>query len=235
MNILQIGFGTIARAFNSLEMPFDKIIIVDKEPLSDLIEQFFADKDKIYSKKTNYEFIQLKVIDTTVHQISELIQKHNIKIVIDCSYNIDTLELISQLRPGVGFINTSVENWEHTYVPTLKERQEQISKWYAVENKGANPIVLDCGMNPGLISLWAYDCFHKHSVKCGAPEQPYFSTVGIEKVIQTIVSEFDTQEPIIPRRPGDFINTWSPDGFLEEAHSPVEGMSLGDLLCRVGK
>jgi homospermidine synthase len=70
-------------------------------------------------------------------------------------------------------------------------------------------------MNPGLINLWAYDCCKK-----------YFHGDHIS-ITQAIVSEYDSQTPKIPRRQGQFINTWSTDGFLEEARSPVEGHSLG--------
>ena len=40
------------------------------------------------------------------------------------------------------------------------------------------------------------------------------------RVIQ--VSERDTQSGAMPRAPGEFVNTWSVEGFIAEALQPVE-------------
>jgi len=69
-------------------------------------------------------------------------------------------------------------------------------------------------MNPGLILMWAYDCCRMNFMKA-------------KNITKCIVSEVDTQRPKIPRECGEFVSTWSPNGFNEEVHCPVEGYSEG--------
>lgn len=263
MNGLMIGFGSIARAVCTLKLPLSSIIIIDKLDLKIFVDNFFSDKKIVSKNSIDVQFINMKITKQTLAVVKKIIMDNNINIVIDCSYNIDTLDLISSLPPKISFINTSVEDWEEddiATIRTLKNRQDKIKDWY---NNGEvhlhqpadsqtrynnranqdfteqtiftedllpdqsnethifsevvgkpNNILLDCGMNPGLISLWAYDCCQKMEFDA-------------ENITQCIVSEVDTQRAIVPRKEGEFICTWSPDGFMEEVHSPIEGHSLG--------
>lgn len=215
MNALILGFGAIARALCTLNLPIKSLIIIDKIDLAPLINDFF--NNAVNSKHISViKFAHIEITKANYIELANIMDNYDIDIFIDCSYNVDTLNLLKILSPGVSYINTSTEDWGEDNIDchrTLKERQDEINDWYHTV-KPKNNILLDCGMNPGLISLWAYDC----SVKFNFDRN---------EVTQCIVSEVDTQRAKIPRVEGEFLTTWSPDGFLEEVHSPVEGYSLG--------
>ena len=66
-----------------------------------------------------------------------------------------------------------------------------------------------------MVSLWAYDCAKKFNI-------------NKNQVSKCIISEYDSQiSKNLNRNTKLFINTWSPDGYLEEVHSPVEGHDRG--------
>jgi len=217
MNALVLGFGLVGRSIGtklSTTNLFNRIIVVDKLDKADVVEKVFANSE------TTTEFHLLKIAPKTLGQLRNLIEANGVSIVIDCSYNIDTLSLLQSLPEGVAFINTSVEEWpsddaqEIPVFSTLKKRQVEIRKWYN-KTKPNNNILLDCGMNPGLVNLWAWDCARKNNF-------------NFDEITQVIVSEVDTQRAKVGRKDGEFVNTWSPNGFLEEVHAPIEGYSLGE-------
>ena len=135
--------------------------IIDKINYHKLIKDFF--------KNTSYNFIfyNIKINQQNLNFITNTIINNNISIVLDCSYNIDCLDLLKSLPPNIGYINTSIEYWENedttSKLTSLKQRQDDIKKWY---NKTKPPIsiILDCGANPGMVSLWAYDCAKKFNI-----------------------------------------------------------------------
>ncbi|XWV24912.1 homospermidine synthase [Tupanvirus deep ocean] len=218
MNALLIGFGTIARALCTLKLPFNSMIIIDKVDLSEYITKYFKEKDSIGTNIIKQiKFINLKITKDKLKLIYDIITENEINIIIDCAYNIDTYDLLNILPPNVSYINTSVEEWEENEdiptVTTIKERHDKIKKWYN-KIKPTNNILLDCGMNPGLISLWAYDCCEKMNF-------------DQNEITQCIISEIDMQRAKIPRTEGEFVSTWCPNNFMEEIHSPLEGYSLG--------
>jgi homospermidine synthase len=218
MNALIIGFGSIARALCTLKVPFNNLVIIDKLDFGELIQNFFKDKDAINPNSIKQiKFINIKITKENLISLREIIQLNKINIIIDCAYNIDTFDLLTTLPSNVAYINTSVEDWEEdnvAIIKTLKERQDKIKHWYNTKNP-SNNILLDCGMNPGLISLWAYECCDKMKL-------------AKNDITQCIISEIDTQRAKIPRTEGEFVSTWSPDGFMEEIHSPLEGHSNGN-------
>lgn len=214
-NVLILGMGLVGRSISckiAMTSLFNKVIVVDKLDHSAVVKEIFDTNSNI-----EYEFHQLKITPSTLGDLSSLLTENECCLLIDSSYNIDTLDLLKSLPKGVAFINSSVEEWpledETPVYSTLKSRQDQIKEWY-VEFRPKNNILLDCGMNPGLVNLWAWDCARKNNF-------------DFNKVKQVIVSEFDTQISNKPRKEGEFLNTWSPNGFLEEVHAPIEGYSLG--------
>lgn len=212
MDVLLIGFGCIGRALCTFRLPIKSLVIIDRVNYQDLINELFDAKNLIYDDyKHDVKFIQMNIVQSNYLQLSNILRTTT--IVMDCSYNIDTLDLIKILPPNVTYINTSTENWNAVTLPTLKARQDEISKWYN-ETKPPNSILLDCGMNPGLVSMWAHDCCQKFNL-------------DKSNVTKCIISEVDTQRAKVSRVRSEFVSTWSPDGFLEEIHAPTEGYSLG--------
>jgi len=106
---LLIGFGAQGRSICTKPLPFQKLYIVDQRDFSNLTDQFFNDH-KFFSKQ-DVRFIKFEISPDTMSEFTSMMKTYEIEFVIDCSYNISTLDLLKALPPKVSFINTSVEEW----------------------------------------------------------------------------------------------------------------------------
>ena len=167
-------------------------------------------------------------------------------ILVDLAWNIDLTELLEWCRDhGVRYLNTSVEVWEPyedaAAVPptdrTLYGRhmrlRRQIASWG--DNRGPSAVV-EHGANPGLVShfvKWALDDIANAALRDARTSDPEGLAALVESGkwgevaraldVRTIhVAERDTQVSNRPKEPGEFVNTWSVDGFYEEGVAPAE-------------
>jgi homospermidine synthase len=169
-------------------------------------------------------------------------------LLLDLAWNIDANTIIGWCRSaGVRYLNTSVEIWEpYTNIAeqeptsrTLYARhmalREMIHGWG--DNNGASGIV-EHGANPGWVShevKFALEELGAELLKRGlvsGPARDALTTAlaagdharvaeasGV-KVIQ--IAERDTQHTDRPKEVGEFVNTWSGEGFYEEGVAPAE-------------
>ena len=163
--------------------------------------------------------------------------------LLDLAWNIDANEMIGWAHDhGVIYVNTSLEEWEPysggpersvqsrtLYVRHMRIR-EMKAKW---KNVGPTAIV-EHGANPGFVS---------HLVKRGLVDiatraiKEGIAAEGVEKALnegnfpvlaQTLgvkvihIAERDTQVADKPKLVGEFVNTWSVEGFYEEGIAPAE-------------
>jgi len=141
-------------------------------------------------------------------------------------------------KRGINYVDTVVEPWKGRYTdPTLSSsdrsnytlREEAI----ALKNRlgpDAPTAVITHGANPGMVS---------HFVKQGmlnlSADQQGVASVeapadreGWAKLAQEVgiravhVAERDTQVQAVPKEVGQFVNTWSIDGFISEGCQPGE-------------
>ncbi|MHB1906417.1 MAG: saccharopine dehydrogenase NADP-binding domain-containing protein [Acidimicrobiales bacterium] len=167
-------------------------------------------------------------------------------ILVDLAWNIGLTELLDWCRDhGVRYLNTSVEVWEPyenaAEVPpterTLYWRhmalRRQIARWG--DNRGPSAVV-EHGANPGLVShfvKWALDDIATGVVRDRLVDDPDALAALVERgewneVARALdvrvihVAERDTQVSTRPKEPGEFVNTWSVDGFYEEGVAPAE-------------
>ncbi len=240
--ILILGFGGVARCtlplmLRHIEIPPERITVLDFAELGDVVnDPRFAGVRFVRSKilRTNYEAEILRHIGPG-------------DILIDLAWNIACTDLLSLCRAhDIRYVNTSVELWnpyqDRDELPavekTLYVRQMAIRR--LIESWGDNcgpSAVLDHGANPGLVSHFAklglVDLARRWlEEKATSPLRPVVEqaladrdwpllaeTLGV-KVIH--ISETDTQEARTERRAGEFLNTWSVEGFYEESIAPAE-------------
>jgi homospermidine synthase len=146
----------------------------------------------------------------------------------------------------VFFINTSVEEWidiEELMDDPPKDRTLYYRQYQVMEKvKGWRPhsrtCVVDHGANPGLISHFVkkglVDLANKHisdsevedSLKQelqSALDNKEWNKLPYLMGVKTIhCSERDTQISNNPKRPGEFVGTWSVEGLIEEGRCPAE-------------
>ncbi|MCB0983186.1 MAG: saccharopine dehydrogenase NADP-binding domain-containing protein, partial [Ilumatobacter sp.] len=166
-------------------------------------------------------------------------------LLLDVAWNIDNPTILQWCRDhGVRYLNTSVELWNpydhmtevHPLDRSLYVRHMSLRRMMAAwpDNKGATA-VLEHGANPGLVSHWAKQALTEIATRMVA--DGLGDTAGLEaaladehyhllamltgtKVIH--VAERDTQVSNVPKRTGEFVNTWSVEGFYEEGVAPAE-------------
>lgn len=237
--VLIIGYGAVARStlpilLRHIDISLHNIMIIDSKDKREDLE--------IWIEK-GVQFFQITLSPENLLRIlSEKVQKND--LIIDLSVNIDCSEMLGWCNQNeVLYINASVEIWnpyyedevEFPYEKTLHYRhailQKQVREW-----SKTTTCIMDHGANPGLISHFAKkglvdiaqkmidDKIAKDPEKINALlSEKKFSELAMEIGIKVVhCSELDTQIPIWQKKPDEFINTWSIDGFYEEAIAPAE-------------
>jgi homospermidine synthase len=241
--ILVIGLGAVSRCtlpllLDHLDCPPDRYTVID-----------FADvaEDAKWVQAQGMSFVPDRV---TADDYAEVLGRYvgNGDIIVDLAWNIDTIEVLEWCRAtGVRYVNASLEVWdpygEWEGAPprdrTLYARHMQLRD--AIERWGSNDgptAVLDHGANPGLVSHFTKQALldiAEASVSEGvvdggqrelivdARDRRAWNELAMALDVKVIhISERDTQISSDPKREGEFVNTWSVEGFYEEGIAPAE-------------
>jgi homospermidine synthase len=168
-------------------------------------------------------------------------------LLIDLAWNIGLTELLDWCRDhNVRYLNTSVEVWDPYGDPASRTPQErtlywrhmalrrQLARWGANDGPSA---VVEHGANPGLVSHFTKQALaeiaravladgllaERRAAIAGALDAERFAELARLLDVRTIhVAERDTQIAAAPKEVGEFVNTWSVDGFYEEGVAPAE-------------
>src|SRR5271167_3300677 len=156
--------------------------------------------------------------------------------LLNLSVDVSSVALVRLARErGALYLDTCIEPWAGGYVDprlTVETRSNYIMRLEALALRdaaqSAPTAVLTHGANPGLVSHLVKQALlniaKDTGVKTGVPQEragwaALAQTLGI-KVIH--VAERDTQVANVPKRPNEFVNTWSVDGFVSEGAQPAE-------------
>lgn len=239
MKVFLLGCGAVARTllliFLRKRPAFlprgSTLFVVDKEDRHALLCSLGL--ERVFAK---VDFLRLEVREGGVPALAEVVGACRPDLFIDATYGIHTLELLRMLdRWGVPYINSSVEDWdilpgakgEDPNADSLSRRQAEIEAARPGLARRATSL-LDMGVNPGLISAMtkrAVRGFHRRVFGEDAPDVA--AAAARLDVRAAVVTEVDCQATGRPRRRGEFVNTWSPDGYIEEAFSPAEYTDRG--------
>ncbi|MCW5729875.1 MAG: homospermidine synthase [Alphaproteobacteria bacterium] len=156
--------------------------------------------------------------------------------IVNLSVEVSSVALIefAQAR-GAMYLDTCIEPWPGGYTDpnlTVSERSNYALRESVLalraKHRGGPTAVVAHGANPGLVSHFvkrallniAHDT--KVRVKMPASREEWAALaqrLGI-KVIH--IAERDTQVSNRPKKVGEFVNTWSIDGFVSEGCQPAE-------------
>ncbi len=156
--------------------------------------------------------------------------------LLNVSVDVSSLALIKLCwEKGAMYLDTCIEPWPGGYTdPTLPaaKRTNYAMREEALAmrpgNARAPTAVLTHGANPGLVSHLVKQALLNIAadtgVEAGMPKsRPEWGelarTLGV-KVIH--IAERDTQASNVPKKPNEFVNTWSVDGFVSEGAQPCE-------------
>ena len=163
--------------------------------------------------------------------------------LLDLAWNIDANTILNWCHDnGVLYLNTSIEQWDpyeggankHPLERTLYHRhmsmREMKSKW----NKVGATAIVEHGANPGLVShlvkksmvdiatLALKESKAAAGVESALTDERYNDLAQLLGIKVIHISERDTQVTNKPKQWGEFVNTWSVEGFYEEGIAPAE-------------
>jgi len=231
--VIVLGYGTVGQCALSLliqlfQMPISRFLVLDKTDHSALLGQHHQPRPK---------FLRHEITKENLAAILALVANGG-DLLINLSVGIDSVELADWCHHNcVLYVDTSIEPWEDAvwdtsmpasqrteYAYHQRARQQARAKWAS----SGPTAVMQHGANPGLVSHFAKAALLDvaramnldHDVPSSRQEWADLAFKSGTKVIH--ISERDTQVSSTPKRPNEFVNTWSIPGFVEEAMMPVE-------------
>ena len=229
--ILILGFGSIASGLLPLLVErFDRkqiSIIGGDDRNKHIADEFSVEHVTIPLTKDNY-------VDVLT---ARLVQGN---FLVNLSVDVSSKALIELSRAlGVLYIDTCIEPWAGFYTdvelpPERRSnyalRQEILDLRQDLSTKSLPPgptAIIAHGANPGLVNHFVKRALLNVAQTIGPCDTPssqeewamLAKTIGL-KVVH--IAERDTQTPATPKSVGEFVNTWSIDGFISEGLQPSE-------------
>lgn len=250
--MLIVGFGSIGQGvlpliLRHIDTAPERITIVTGDNRGqDIAEEYGVTFIVEPLKKNNYQ---------------DILRKHLRAgdFLLNLSVDVSTADLVSFCaKTGVLYLDTVIEPWEGGYtdssLPEAKRtnyslREEALALRDAF-GREAPTAVLTHGANPGLVSHFVKQALLNIAHDTGKNIVPptrreEWAALACDLGIKVIhIAERDTQIANPGKRHGEFVNTWSVDGFVgegsqpselgwgsHEKHFPVDGASF-DFGCR---
>ncbi len=162
-------------------------------------------------------------------------------LLLNVSVDVSSLDLVEWCAEhGVLYVDTSIEPWPGVFdnpMLTVRDRTNYLARDRMLRlarrlGPDAPTAIVDHGANPGLVSHFVKRALLDLRVQIEPPAQPPAERSGWAALARDLgvsliqISERDTQAAERPKRPNEFVNTWSIDGFVDELMQPAE-LSLG--------
>jgi homospermidine synthase len=156
--------------------------------------------------------------------------------LLNVSVDVSSVALIELCQEwGALYLDTCTEPWPGGYTdPGLppSARSNYALRESALALRPRYPhgptAVLTHGANPGLVSHFVKQALIDLARDAGLGGEAPASRVDWARLAEQLgvkvihIAERDTQVSTIPKEPGEFVNTWSIDGFVSEGSQPAE-------------
>jgi len=219
-----VGFGSIGQGvmpllLRHLDIRPDQIAIVTAEP-----------RGREIAAEYGIEFIE-HALTRENHREVLTPRLGQGDFLLNVSVDVSSLALIELCQErGALYLDTCIEPWPGGYTdPNLppSARSNYALRESALALRRKNPsgptAVITHGANPGLVSH-----FVKQALVDLAKSPPPTDREGWARLSERLgikaihIAERDTQVAATPKEPGEFVNTWSIDGFFSEGSQPAE-------------
>lgn len=156
--------------------------------------------------------------------------------LLNLSVDVSSIALIKFAHEkGALYLDTCIEPWPGGYTdPSISpaRRTNYALREEALAVRKSHPngptAVLTHGANPGMVSHFVKQALlnlaSDLNVDAGNPStREQWAALAAKLQVKVIhIAERDTQVANVPKRPGEFVNTWSVDGFVSEGSQPAE-------------
>jgi homospermidine synthase len=156
--------------------------------------------------------------------------------LLNLSVDVSSIALVELCaEQGALYLDTCIEPWPGGYTdpslsPSLRSNYALREQALALRSKlGRSPTaVLTHGANPGLVSHLTKQALlniaQDTNVDAGNPKaREDWAALARQLGVKVMhVAERDTQVGSVSKKPGEFVNTWSVDGFVSEGMQPAE-------------
>lgn len=230
--ILMIGFGSVGHCtmpllIKHIEMPLDRIAVVDGDDHTAEVARF---------RQMGVKYEVRPIVPENMDQVLSAHLEPG-GMLLNLSVSVGSIDLMNWCQAhGCTYLDTCIEPWAHYYdnpdIP-MHVRTNYHLRHLALANgqkwqKGSPTAVVTHGANPGLISHFVKAALLEVARDVGLDAAKPASREGWAKLMRDTgtkvihVAEHDTQIASQPKRPGEFVNTWSIPGFWGEGMQPSE-------------
>ena len=216
--ILIVGFGSVGQGVSPLllrhfDVPPDRITITTADNRGENVAREYA-----------VRFI----VDPLIPHNHEAIVRSHIgrgDFLLNLSVNVSSAALIELCqRNGILYLDTCIEPWPGGYTDpsrSISERsnyalREEALKLRSLPMQGPHPTaVLAHGANPGLVSHFVKQALLNIAAGNGMQVEPPTTQQAWARLAKNLnikvihIAERDTQTSPIPKKIGEFVNTWS--------------------------
>jgi homospermidine synthase len=219
-----IGQGVLPLILRHIDVPRENIVIVTAEERGRKVANEFGVEFRVSPlTRDNYRAI-----------LEPLLGKGD--FLLNLSVDVSSVALIELAHEkGALYLDTCVEPWAGGYTdPSLtpSERSNYALRETALalapRFAGGPTAVLTHGANPGLVSHFVKEALLAIASDTGHKVRTPRDRIGWALLARDLgikvihIAERDTQVAVAPKRPGEFVNTWSIDGFVGEGQQPAE-------------
>ncbi len=227
--ILILGFGSIGQGvlpliLRHIGIAADHIaIITAHERGQQIAEEYGVQYEVLPITRSNYR-----------EELSKRLQPGD--FLLNVSVDVSSVALIELCqRIGCLYLDTCIEPWAGTYTNTslppaertnyaLRESALALNKAY----RNGHTAVVTHGANPGMVSHFIKQALLNLAADLDQPTETPTDRAGWASLMHGLgvkvvhVAERDSQTAISRKQVGEFVNTWSIDGFYGEGCQPAE-------------
>jgi homospermidine synthase len=230
--LVMLGFGSIGQGvlpliLRHIEIARDDVTIVTAEP-----------RGREVAAEYRIRFVEQAVTRENMREVLAPRLRQG-DFLLNLSVDVASVELMQLCQElDVLYLDTVVEPWAGGYTdPNLTPSQRSN---YAMREaalalresaRGGPTSVTAHGANPGLVSHFVKQALLDVARDTGAPvatpppaaDRAAWAAIAERLGVKAIhIAERDTQVADRPKKPGEFVNTWSVDGFVGEGCQPAE-------------
>jgi homospermidine synthase len=227
--LLFIGFGSIGQGvlpllLRHIRVAPERITIVTAE-----------DKGQEEAARYGIRFVKERLTRENYRRVlNPLLGRGD--FLVNVSVDVSSLALVKLCwEKGAMYLDTCIEPWPGGYTdPTvpLARRTNYALREEALALRAGNgqapTAVLTHGANPGLVSHFMKQALLNIAADTGVDAGNPASRAEWGELARRLgvkvvhIAERDTQVSSRPKQPGEFLNTWSIDGFVSEGSQPSE-------------